>query len=51
MIHVVAMKCLIGLPLLYILSVMKELGVLVLKIEEPASAELGTDSTALVKPH
>jgi hypothetical protein len=61
MIHVVAMKCLIGLPLLsfQLLSFHEGVGVLkikeseselqVLKIEESKLELLCTDSTALIK--
>jgi hypothetical protein len=48
MIHVVAMKCLIGLPLLMHIGLFEGVGVGVLKIEESESELLCTDSTALV---
>jgi hypothetical protein len=51
MIHVVVMKCLIGLTLLinnsYILRFYEGVGVGVLKIEESKSEVFCTDSTAL----
>jgi hypothetical protein len=56
MIHVVVMKCLIGLPLLIHIELYERVGVLkieseskVLKMEESESELLFTDSTALVE--
>jgi hypothetical protein len=46
MIHVVAMKCLIGLPLLIHIELFEGVGVL--KIEESELELLCTDSTALI---
>jgi hypothetical protein len=48
MIHVVVMKCLIGLPLLIHIELYEGVGVGVLKIEESESELLCIDSTALL---
>jgi hypothetical protein len=48
MIHVVVMKCFIGLPLLVYMSFYEGVGVGVLKIKESESEVLCTDSTALI---